>query len=30
MDMTCADSSTWVRQGEAWKCVLHTETILKQ
>jgi hypothetical protein len=30
MDMTCADSSTWVRQGRDWKCVLHTETILKQ
>jgi hypothetical protein len=30
MDMTCADSSTWVRQGGAWKCVLHTETILNQ
>ena len=20
------DSSTWVRAGKAWKCVLHTET----
>jgi ketosteroid isomerase-like protein len=30
MDMTCADSSTWVKNGDGWKCVLHTETILKQ
>jgi hypothetical protein len=30
MDMTCADSSTWVRDGKAWKCALHTETILQQ
>ena len=29
MDMTCADSSTWVKSDGAWKCVLHTETILK-
>ncbi len=29
MDLTCADSSTWVRDGEAWKCALHTETILE-
>ena len=29
MDMTCADSSTWVRDGDAWKCALHTETILE-
>lgn len=28
MDMQCADSSTWVRDGDAWKCALHTETIL--
>ncbi|MBC2664276.1 nuclear transport factor 2 family protein [Novosphingobium flavum] len=28
MDLTCADSSTWVRDGESWKCALHTETIL--
>lgn len=28
MDMHCADSSTWVREGGAWKCALHTETIL--
>ncbi|HEX7710382.1 MAG TPA: nuclear transport factor 2 family protein [Sphingomonadaceae bacterium] len=30
MDMTCADSSTWVRDGDGWKCALHTETILEQ
>jgi ketosteroid isomerase-like protein len=30
MDMECSDASTWVRDGEAWKCALHTETILKQ
>jgi hypothetical protein len=30
MDMNCADSSTWVRAGKAWKCVLHTETVLGQ
>ncbi len=29
MDMTCADASTWVRDGGDWKCALHTETILK-
>ena len=28
MDMTCADSTTWVRDGDGWKCALHTETIL--
>lgn len=28
MDYRCADSSTWVRDGKAWKCVLHTETIM--
>jgi hypothetical protein len=28
MDMNCADSSTWVRDGKTWKCVLHTETVL--
>jgi len=22
------DTSTWVRQGKAWKCVMHTETPL--
>jgi ketosteroid isomerase-like protein len=29
MDMLCADSTTWVRDGTAWKCALHTETILQ-
>ena len=28
MDLNCADSSTWVRDGDEWKCALHTETIL--
>lgn len=28
MNMHCADSSTWVRNGDGWKCALHTETIL--
>jgi hypothetical protein len=28
MDLRCADSSTWVRDGAAWKCALHTETVL--
>ena len=28
MDLNCADSSTWVREGGEWKCALHTETIL--
>ncbi|GGC11414.1 hypothetical protein GCM10011494_32730 [Novosphingobium endophyticum] len=28
MDLQCADSSTWVRAGDEWKCALHTETIL--
>ena len=28
MDLNCADSSTWVRDGDGWKCALHTETIL--
>jgi ketosteroid isomerase-like protein len=30
MDLNCADSSTWVRDGDEWKCALHTETILGQ
>ena len=30
MDMTCADSSTWVQHDGAWRCVLHTESILRQ
>jgi len=29
MDMQCADSSAWVKEGRAWKCALHTETILE-
>lgn len=29
MDMRCADSSTWIRQGGDWKCALHTETMLQ-
>jgi hypothetical protein len=29
MDLNCADSTTWVRDGEAWKCALHTETVLE-
>lgn len=29
MDMNCADSTTWVRDGSDWKVVLHTETILE-
>jgi ketosteroid isomerase-like protein len=29
MDLHCADSSTWVREGSDWKCALHTETILQ-
>ena len=29
MDMKCADSSTWVRDGNQWKCALHTETVLE-
>ena len=28
MDLNCADSSTWVRDGDDWKCALHTETII--
>jgi len=30
MDLTCADSTTWVRQNGDWKCALHTETVLEQ
>ena len=30
MDLNCADSSTWVRDGNDWKCALHAETILGQ
>ena len=29
MDLKCSDSTTWVRDGSAWKCALHTETILE-
>ena len=29
MDLNCADSTTWVRDGQNWKCALHTETILE-
>lgn len=29
MDLTCADSTTWVKDGRDWKCALHTETILE-
>jgi hypothetical protein len=29
MDLRCADTSTWVKQGSAWKCSAHTETILE-
>jgi len=29
MDLNCADSTTWVRDGRDWKCALHTETILE-
>ena len=30
MDMRCADSSVWVKDGGSWKCALHTETILER
>src|SRR5512139_1855924 len=29
MDLRCADSSVWVKEGGNWKCALHTETILE-
>jgi ketosteroid isomerase-like protein len=29
MDLRCADSTAWVKDGRAWKCALHTETILE-
>lgn len=29
MDLQCADSTAWVKDGRAWKCALHTETILE-
>ena len=28
MDLNCADSTTWVRDGNRWKCALHTEAII--
>jgi ketosteroid isomerase-like protein len=28
MDLECADSTTWVRDGRDWKCALHTESIV--
>lgn len=27
MRMQAVDSSTWIRQGDAWKCVAHTESV---
>jgi ketosteroid isomerase-like protein len=30
MDLECADSTAWVKDGREWKCALHTETILEQ
>lgn len=27
-DMECADASTWTRNGDAWLCALHTETLV--
>jgi ketosteroid isomerase-like protein len=29
MDLECADSTAWVKDGRDWKCALHTETILE-
>ena len=29
MDLRCADSSVWVKEGSDWKVALHTETILE-
>jgi ketosteroid isomerase-like protein len=29
MDLECADSTAWVKDGREWKCALHTETILE-
>ena len=28
MDMRCADTSVWVKQGAAWKCSAHTEAMM--
>lgn len=30
MDLQCADSTAWVKDGRKWKCALHTETILER
>ncbi len=30
MDLKCADSTTWVRNGKSWKCAIHTEAMLGQ
>ena len=30
MDLRCADSSVWVKEGSDWKVALHTETILEK
>jgi ketosteroid isomerase-like protein len=29
MDLVAADSTVWSREGNEWKCVLHTETVLQ-
>lgn len=29
MDLHCADSTVWVRDGQGWKVALHSETILQ-
>ena len=29
MDMNAADSTVWARDGESWKCALHTEALLQ-
>ncbi len=28
LELEAADTSTWVRQGGEWRCVLHTESVL--
>jgi hypothetical protein len=28
IEMKAADASTWIRQGDRWVCVLHTESVL--
>ena len=30
MDMHCADATTWVHNGDAWKCSLHSEAMMEQ